>query len=243
MIKRRRRMGLGMGFALGCGLLGVTVAVRAEPVAPPKVVVVHVEGMTCGGCEKSVQSAVRKVDFVDSVKASFVEGALCATLGAAGDTDAIERALASTPYRPTKVEVMENCPPPGTLAKRPDPWSEVGALDVRVVSRGDEVDLKDVLEGGKYTVVDFGAPWCGPCYATADTLKGYLAKHPDTAVRAVSLDAGDPEASFALPVAKQHLKWAKGLPYLMVFDPSGARIYKGQDVATALETIDSRRTK
>ena len=80
-----------------------------------------------------------------------------------------------------------------------------------VVSHGEAVDLTKLAAAGKFTVYDFGAPWCEPCYGVADALKVYLGQHNDTAVRAVVLDAGDPKQSFALPVVKQYLEFAAGL--------------------------------
>lgn len=145
----------------------------------------------------------------------------------------------------------ENCAGPGADGKDDccapkeaagkDPWAGVDGIDLAHVSNGEVIDLPKVLAPGKFTIVDFGASWCGPCYTAADTIEAYVRKNPDVAVRAVLLAGADAKASFAQPVVKQHLQFAQGLPYFLVFGPDGRSVYKGSELDALFSAIDRKR--
>lgn len=122
--------------------------------------------------------------------------------------------------------------------KWPDPWAQIGDLDVVVISRGEAVQPDEHLVADKYTVVDIGAPWCAPCHDAARTLKSYVSQHPDTAVRVISLDSptyDDPAYELLGPRGT--------VPLFLVYDPDGDRLYKGGSVDRALDKIDRDRSR
>ena len=205
--------------------------------------VVDIPTMTCGSCETKVIDALSQLDTVAKVHTSFSEKAACVELTGETAIANIEGAIASIHYTIENPRSVALCPAALVSKPRTDAWQDSAGLDVDVISRGEAVDLAAFQVADKFTVFDFGAPWCGPCVVAAKRLKAYLSAHPDTAVRAIVLEAPDPETSFALPAAQQYLQWASGLPYFEVRRPDGKRIYKGNDVTKLLASIDKERAK
>ncbi len=90
-----------------------------------------------------------------------------------------------------------------------------------------------------YTVLDFAASWCTPCWAVLPRLEKYAAEHPEVRVVAVSVD--DKVAGRDLLVSKLKLTipvlWDEkhriaeryrpdGMPHTVVLDPSGTVVYR-----------------
>jgi len=203
-------------------------------------VLVQVSGIDDDCCGQKVATALDALPFLGPVAVAWQDGRACAGLTGALDEPALRAAVSAAGYGVASVSAVDACPS-DLQPSRPDPWAGVTALDARVVSRGEAVELEAHAAPGKFTVYDFGAPWCAPCYTTAVTLQGYLAANADVAVRVVFLEAPDAVASFALPAAAQHLAYADAIPWFVVRDPGGRTIYAGSDVERALRTIDKRR--
>lgn len=96
-----------------------------------------------------------------------------------------------------------------------------------------------------YTVVDFAASWCTPCWAVLPRLEKYAAEHPEVRVLAVSVD--DKVSGRDLLVSKLKLTvpvlWdgahriaehyhPEGMPFTVVLDPSGKVVYRHVGSAT-----------
>ena len=90
-----------------------------------------------------------------------------------------------------------------------------------------------------YTVLDFAASWCTPCWGVLPRLEKYAAEHPEVRVVAVSVD--DKVAGRDLLVAKLKLTipvlWdekhriaeryrPEGMPHTVVLDPFGKVVYR-----------------
>lgn len=220
-------------------LLFVATTVAALPAGN---VLVTVSGMGDGCCEQQVVTRLSAVPGVKSAAASAVLGQACLSTSASLDDTALQEALVGSEYGYVSAASVSACPA-GLVPARKDAWDGATGVDVAIVSHGEQVDLAALAVKGKFTIYDFGAPWCQPCYTTADRLKDYLKANADVAVRAIVLDAGDPRQSFALPVVKQHLEFAEGLPWLKVVDASGKKLYEGSDVEAAIKAIDRRRAR
>ncbi len=204
----------------------------------PLTFLIHIADMDDACCAQRVAVALRSVETIDSIHTS--DRVACVTAKGPLDAARITAVLSAAGYAAGAIEPASACPV-GSVAPSRDPWAGIDDFDARVVSHGEPVDLDAQAAAGKFTVYDFGAAWCAPCHTTAAALQAYLGKHSDVAVRAIQLDGVDAKASFALPVVKQHMQWAEGLPYLLVRAADGKTIYTGSDVALALAAIDKQR--
>jgi thiol-disulfide isomerase/thioredoxin len=211
----------------------------AQP-AQAEVVLLQLEGMDCVSCEAKVIGALDGLDFLDKTQASTPGRQACSELTGALDTPAIMGAIAALDYTVTAQDLLPACPDV-SLSPAPGNWSETEGLDVQIVSTGAALDFSDHLVPDKYTVFDFGADWCGPCHAAEKLLKAYMADHSDVAVRAIVLEGKTPKLSFDHPVVHQHLSSAPGLPYFVVYSPSGKRLYRGVNLPKALSKMDKKR--
>ena len=190
-----------------------------------------VKGMYCESCIRDVEGRLEIIGGAKVVGTNPLEETLC--LEGSYDQDKMVADLAAHGYQATLMEGAE-CPP-GVKS----PW-EGAEGDVKVISTGEEVSLEDHLASGKFTFYDFGAIWCSPCHRAAALVQEEMAKHPDIAVRVIDLD-GSAETAFDLPVALQHLSKAPGIPWFVIYNPKGRRIYRGTDVDAALKAIQRKR--
>ncbi len=213
----------------------------AAALAAPSLLL-DVGGMDDDCCAQKVAVALEALPFIGTVAVSQAQGKACATLTGAVDEAALRARVVAAGYTVSALTPVESCPA-GLVPARKDPWDGVTGLDAVVISRGEAVDLAAHAAPGKFTIYDFGAPWCAPCFTAADTLQTYLGGHADVGVRVVFLEQADALASFELPAAKQHLQFAAALPWFVVEDARGRSVYKGTDVAAAIAAIDKRRAK
>ncbi|MEC8194202.1 MAG: cation transporter [Myxococcota bacterium] len=217
------------------------IALLASLVAPSHAdaVRVRIDGMVCVSCEMKITKALNDLSFVDNIDISASSEMMCADIDGEYVEGEVTKRITDLGYTIKSIERTPEC----TVEKRKYPvnWVENDGLDVETISRGEEVDLDQHIVAGKFTIFDFGAPWCGPCHVAEKLLKNYLSDHPDVAVRAVVLDSDDAKASFAMPVAHQHLGGAPGLPYFVAVGPNGRTVYRGADVAKLLKKVDAKR--
>jgi thiol-disulfide isomerase/thioredoxin len=101
--------------------------------------------------------------------------------------------------------------------------------DIAQVSDGEAVDLQAHLAAGKYTIFDFYADWCPPCRELTPRLNALAAKDPRVAIRKIDV------VDWTSPVVAQH--HIEGLPHMILFDPSGARIAEGAEVYVMLSKL------
>ena len=71
-----------------------------------------------------------------------------------------------------------------------------------------EQSLKDAIEGGGLVLVDFWAPWCGPCRMFGPIFERVAGKHPDAKFLKVNTDV---EQGISMGLGIQ------SMPTLMVF--------------------------
>lgn len=109
--------------------------------------------------------------------------------------------------------------------------------DFKVIAHAEsEVpDISTLPVKGKITVVDFSATWCRPCRTIDEHMAKVLGARTDIAYR--KLEIGD----WDTPLAQRYLKGIPQLPYLIIYDPQGARVKDivGVDLASLDATLGS----
>ena len=200
---------------------------------------VGIDGMTCLGCQIKINTALDDIEGISETDTSRAAGAACAQLEGTIQPAKIREAIESLGYTIRSMDVVDSCDT--SQSRYPDNWAVTGNLDIRIISRGEEVDLEAHRPKGKWTIYDFGAPWCAPCHVAETMIKMYLREHPDTAVRAIILDAQTARESFDMPVVQQHLLGAPGLPYFIVKDDKGKVVFRGSEVDRMLKKLDKKR--
>ena len=209
-----------------------------QGVAQAEMLQVTIEGMVCVSCEAKVSAELDNLSFLSGTKASTPAGSACAQVNGDVQREEISRVLTDLGYTLVTVETVENC---DSDRQYPANWADTEGLDVRIISLGEEVSLADSLVADKFTIFDFGAPWCAPCHVAEKFLKTYLSDHPDVAVRAIILNSQDANISYQMPVVSQHLSSAPGLPFFIVMNPAGKTIARGVDLPKVLKKLDRKR--
>lgn len=103
-------------------------------------------------------------------------------------------------------------------------------LDIETISkRGEDVAFGEHLAVGKTTIVDFYADWCVPCKVLEAKLVERMRNDDGIALRKVNIFDWDSA------VANKYLNEAEGIPYVIIYDGSGAERYRGTGL---IERID-----
>ena len=217
-------------------LLALLLALASPAaLASPTSVLVAVQGMDDECCADLVVAALQDLPFADAVLADPTRSLACVTLSGELDEATLRAKVGGAgDYVVLSVTAAEACPADMAPPARPRPWDDIGGLDAVVISRGEAVDLRAHRAEDRPTIFDFGAPWCPPCWTSAEALKAALRARPELAVRVVELEGEDAVASFATPAAQQHLGMAEGLPYFVALNAKGKVVYRGSDVEAAL---------
>ncbi len=205
--------------------------------------VLDIQGMTCNGCASTVHEALLSSKGISAAVVSHLQGKACIEADDNFDAAIVSAALTAVEYKMTAHLSVEACPD-GLTGKLPEPWEEHSqGLRVKTVSQGEEIDLTAQIVDGSYTIIDFGAPWCGPCHEAAEQLAAYLKEHADVAVRAINLAGQEPAESYQQPIVAQHLQYVKGVPWFIIHAPGGKVLYKGMEVSKVMKAIDKHRKR
>ena len=106
--------------------------------------------------------------------------------------------------------------------------------DTIIISRGEEVTIRDHLALGKVTVVEFYADWCGPCRRVAVVMNTVMAERDDVALRKIDI------VEWGTPVARQHMASVGQLPFTIVYNTRGEEVRRivGLDFPALHAAID-----
>lgn len=106
--------------------------------------------------------------------------------------------------------------------------SAEGYLDVNEEDPGKEIDIKSSIVYGKYTIMDFTSPGCGPCQEIKPYLQKLHDKRPDIVVRSFDINrSGTDGIDFESPLASQYK--LDFVPYFKIYNEKGVQIADGRD--------------
>jgi copper chaperone CopZ len=187
--------------------------------------------MNCTRCEGDVKKIVNQIEGVEIVEISFASRKVCLESTKDQAYDLLKEELAKLEYEIEVSSQQEDC-----KFQRQSSWDGVEG-DFKVVSNGERFSLRKNKVKDKFTLFDFGAVWCGPCHDYAMALKPLLQTNDKLAIRAIEL--GDNQlTSFDHPVVFQYLMEAEGIPWMILYDPDGKKIYEGNDLEAVLKLIE-----
>lgn len=87
-----------------------------------------------------------------------------------------------------------------------------------VVKEGQAVDITQHFVEGKITIIDFYAPWCGPCRVLDKHLNTILKEQSDVAVRKLNI------VTWETPLAKKYSDRITSLPHVFIYDAKGKEV-------------------
>jgi thiol-disulfide isomerase/thioredoxin len=102
--------------------------------------------------------------------------------------------------------------------------------------------FSEMVQPGKYTLVDFWASWCGPCRREMPVIKELLDQYGDKGLNVVGVAVWDDLADSQKAISDLDLPWPQmlnaqkipteiygisGIPHIMLIDPEGVIVARG----------------
>ncbi len=207
-------------------MLAAGPATSAFAAEQPSPLEFGVLGMHCDACAGRAREALAALPGATEAAVDFASGrGRVAADGPLGRDD-VRRALGTLGFEARfGDEPLDSDPLPDAVRAR---------LDIRTVSRGEPVRIKQALAPGKLTIFDYYADWCGPCHLLSPKLERLVLRYDNVALRKV--DIVDYESRAARQATREFR--LPGLPFTRVFDERGRLLgeVQGNDIE-AIETI------
>jgi copper chaperone CopZ len=167
-------------------------------------------GIDCSACAKPVVRTLSSVEGVKNAQLDWRKATATVDVPPDFDRSRIRAAMNNAGF---EVEF----PGERVEAMQPLPQEALQRLDIASYPGTSKIDWNQILAGGKVTVVDFYADWCGPCHVLEARLQHFMQDKPAIALRRVNIGKWDNEA--AKQVTREF--HAEALPYVRVYDANG----------------------
>lgn len=202
-LRHRLIVTAGLWFALG-------VAGCAHNAATVKQVF-SMQDVDCASCGGKAVKKLKTNPNVKEVDFDYVNAELSVTYNSQNTSEEELCELASEAGFPVV--------PGGGKGRYLPPTHFPDGLDVSWLAKdGQAVTAEDHLVPGKITLIDFYAPWCGPCRKLDQHLAKMLAENEDLALRKINIVDWDS------PAAKAYGNEIMSLPHVFVYNPEGERV-------------------
>ena len=116
------------------------------------------------------------------------------------------------------------------------------------------IDIKDVIKGKKYTIIDFWASWCAPCRREIPNLKRLYGMYSGKGLQIVSISIDKEDAEWKKAYNEEKMPWpsyldrtgianlykVKLIPTMFLIDQNGALIsdkLRGESLAEELQKL------
>lgn len=111
-----------------------------------------------------------------------------------------------------------------------------GYVDVNADNPGEEVNVKSSVVYGKYTIVDFTSPGCGPCQEIKPYLQQLHDVRPDIVVRSFDINReGTKGIDWDSPLVKQY--GLRSVPSFKIFNERGLLVAEGKDASQQVLSV------
>lgn len=116
------------------------------------------------------------------------------------------------------------------------PVKAEGYILVNAGNPGQDIDIKNSLVFGRYTVMDFTSEYCPKCKAMQPLLETLYMSRPDIAVRSFDVDRpGSDGIDWGSPLAKRYN--IHSLPAYIIFNDKGVKIAEGDAARDQVEKV------
>lgn len=115
--------------------------------------------------------------------------------------------------------------------------------DFEIEYNGTKTKLSDLIQPGRYTLVDFWASWCGPCRREIPVIKELWEQYKDKGLDVIGVAVWDQPEDTEKAIEELELKWPViingqsiptdlygilGIPSIILIDPNGIIVSRDQ---------------
>ena len=108
--------------------------------------------------------------------------------------------------------------------------NNIDYVEINESNPGQPIDFAPQLVSGKYTIIDYYSPYCGPCMRLRPSLQYLTVARNDVAVRSININRpGVRGIDWDSPIIKA--TGIQSLPHLIIFDPNKHQVSEGREAS------------